>query len=236
MVKKTPRCQGSGGERRLGVEFLKALHVLELSWWTQVCNVAGTLGAVPLDWQTKAVVFWNWRRHLTMCLGESCGKLFGIMGCRAPLCGLLLYNQSQSLGRIARTKSDLFLVTFGLRQGYPVSLILDNQGVEEIQFDCVSAFCRCGSVGPIIPWPPALTVSKSEAAGLKSEVIVISQKKVECLLPAGEEILPQVKEFKYLGDLLTSEWVSATGDRSVWCLQWCGLCAHRSWWMGRGSD
>ncbi|TWW75368.1 hypothetical protein D4764_13G0000300 [Takifugu flavidus] len=39
----------------------------------------------------------------------------------------------------------------------------------------------------------------------KSESMVLAQKKVECLLQVGEEVLPQVEEFKYLGILFTSE-------------------------------
>ena len=39
----------------------------------------------------------------------------------------------------------------------------------------------------------------------KSEAMVLSRKKVECSLWVREEILPQVKEFKYLKVLFTSE-------------------------------
>ncbi|TWW59701.1 hypothetical protein D4764_06G0012310 [Takifugu flavidus] len=35
--------------------------------------------------------------------------------------------------------------------------------------------------------------------------MVLARKKVECLLRVGEEVLPQVEEFKYLGILFTSE-------------------------------
>ncbi|TWW64209.1 hypothetical protein D4764_03G0012170 [Takifugu flavidus] len=49
------------GGRALGMdqirpEFLKALDVVGLSWLTRLCNIAWTLGAVPLDWQTGVVV------------------------------------------------------------------------------------------------------------------------------------------------------------------------------------
>ncbi|TWW66946.1 hypothetical protein D4764_20G0009780 [Takifugu flavidus] len=52
--------------------------------------------------------------------------------------------------------------------------------------------------------------TKCEAAGMristsKSESMVLAWKKVECLLRVGEEVLPQVEEFKYLGILFTSE-------------------------------
>ncbi|XP_061647372.1 uncharacterized protein LOC133486367 [Phyllopteryx taeniolatus] len=39
----------------------------------------------------------------------------------------------------------------------------------------------------------------------KSETVVLSRKRVACPLQVGDEILPQVKEFKYLGVLFTSE-------------------------------
>lgn len=36
-------------------EFSKALGILELSWLIQLCSVAWSSGAVPLDWQTGVV-------------------------------------------------------------------------------------------------------------------------------------------------------------------------------------
>ena len=52
--------------------------------------------------------------------------------------------------------------------------------------------------------------AECEAAGMristsKSETMVLSWKRVECPLRVGNEILPQVEEFKYLGVLFTSE-------------------------------
>jgi len=52
--------------------------------------------------------------------------------------------------------------------------------------------------------------AECEAAGMrigtsKSETIVLSRKKVECSLRVGNEMLPQVEEFKYLGVLFISE-------------------------------
>ncbi|KAK0142406.1 hypothetical protein N1851_019850 [Merluccius polli] len=49
-----------------------------------------------------------------------------------------------------------------------------------------------------------------EAAGMristsKSESMVLNRKRVECTLRVGDEILPQVEEFKYLGVLFRSE-------------------------------
>ncbi|TWW71145.1 hypothetical protein D4764_17G0006280 [Takifugu flavidus] len=53
-------------------------------------------------------------------------------------------------------------------------------------------------------------VTECEAGGMRistsrSESMVLARKKVECLLRVGEEFLPQVEEFKYLGILFTSE-------------------------------
>ena len=53
--------------------------------------------------------------------------------------------------------------------------------------------------------------AECEAAGMristsKSESMVLNRKRVECTLRVGDEILPQVEEFKYLGVLFTREW------------------------------
>ena len=52
--------------------------------------------------------------------------------------------------------------------------------------------------------------AECEAAGMristsKSEAMVLSRKPVDCLLQVGNVSLPQVKEFKYLRVLFTSE-------------------------------
>ncbi|CAI5677887.1 unnamed protein product [Oreochromis niloticus] len=52
--------------------------------------------------------------------------------------------------------------------------------------------------------------AECEAAGMristsKSEAIVLSRKRVECPLRVGDEFLPQVEEFKYLGVLFASD-------------------------------
>ena len=52
--------------------------------------------------------------------------------------------------------------------------------------------------------------AECKAAGMristsKSESMVLNRKRVECTLRVGDEILPQVEEFKYLGVLFTSE-------------------------------
>ncbi|KAM4590384.1 uncharacterized protein V3H82_004354 [Fundulus diaphanus] len=52
--------------------------------------------------------------------------------------------------------------------------------------------------------------AECEAAGMKisaskSETMVLNRKRVECLLRVGEDVLPLVEEFKYLGVLFTNE-------------------------------
>ena len=70
-----------------------------------------------------------------------------------------------------------------------------------------------------------------EAAGMKistskSEAMVLSRKRVECSLRVGEEVLPQVEEFKYLWVLFTVRvgwrWI---GGR----LQYCRSSTGPSW-------
>ena len=52
--------------------------------------------------------------------------------------------------------------------------------------------------------------AECEVAGMiistsKSEAMVLSQKPMDCLLRVGNEFLSQVKEFKYIGILFSSE-------------------------------
>ena len=139
-----------------------------------------------------------------------------------------LYDRCQSLVRIAGSKSDSFPVRVGLRQGCPLSPILFitfmdrisrcSRGVEGIRFGGL----RIGSL--LFADDVVLLASSShdlqlslerfaagcEAAGMrisasKSETMVLSRKRVECPLRVGDEVLPQVEEFKYLGILFTSE-------------------------------
>ncbi|XP_061894160.1 solute carrier family 25 member 55a isoform X1 [Entelurus aequoreus] len=139
-----------------------------------------------------------------------------------------LYDQCQSLVRIAGRKSDTFPVRVGLRQGCPLSPILfitfmdrisrRSQGVEGIWF----GGCRIRSL--LFADDVVLTASSGqdlqlsldrfaaecEVTGMristsKSESMVLARKRVECHLRVAEETLPQVEEFKYLGVLFTSE-------------------------------
>ena len=63
----------------------------------------------------------------------------------------------------------------------------------------------------------------------KSEARVLNRKKVDCLLQVGEEILPQVEEFKYLGVFFKCEWkMEREIDRRIGT-ESAGLCAGPSW-------
>ena len=139
-----------------------------------------------------------------------------------------LYRRSASLVRVAGSKSDLFPVGVGLRQGCPLSPVLFI-----VFMDRISRRSRVGEgigfgggrISSLLFADDVVLLASSnsdlqlslgrfaaecEAAGMristsKSEAMVLGRKRVECLLRGGEEILPQVEEFKYLGILFTSE-------------------------------
>ncbi|KAI3360386.1 hypothetical protein L3Q82_002298 [Scortum barcoo] len=139
------------------------------------------------------------------------GILWGVLreyGVRGPLLRAVrsLYDRSRSLVRIAGSKSDLFPVHVGLRQGCPLSPVLfiifmdrisrRSQGPEGVSQDLQHVLERFAA--------------ECEAAGMristsKSEAMVLDRKRVACPLRVGGEVLPQVEEFKYLGVLFTSE-------------------------------
>ena len=116
-----------------------------------------------------------------------------------PLIGAVqsLYDRCQSLVRIDGSKSDMFPVRVGFRQGCPLSRFGDLRiGSLLFAHDVVLLLERFAA--------------ECEAAGMristsKSETMVLSWKRVECPLRVRNEILPQVEEFKYLGVLFTSE-------------------------------
>ena len=64
------------------------VFALDLGQWTSSTPSAGSWrvhGSLP---NQSTCVLWIWRSHSTVSLRESCGVLFGIMVCRAPLFGL----------------------------------------------------------------------------------------------------------------------------------------------------
>nr|XP_049578940.1 vacuolar protein sorting-associated protein 4A isoform X1 [Syngnathus scovelli]XP_049578941.1 vacuolar protein sorting-associated protein 4A isoform X1 [Syngnathus scovelli]XP_049578942.1 vacuolar protein sorting-associated protein 4A isoform X1 [Syngnathus scovelli]XP_049578943.1 vacuolar protein sorting-associated protein 4A isoform X1 [Syngnathus scovelli]XP_049578944.1 vacuolar protein sorting-associated protein 4A isoform X1 [Syngnathus scovelli]XP_049578945.1 vacuolar protein sorting- len=139
-----------------------------------------------------------------------------------------LYHRCQSLVRISGSKSDSFPVRVGLRQGCPLSPILfiifmdsisrRSRGVEGVRFGDLSIasllfaddVVLLASSGRDLQLSLERFAAKCEAVGMrvstsKSESMVLDRKRVECPLRIGDEILPQVEEFKYLGVLFTSE-------------------------------
>ncbi|KAK3565546.1 hypothetical protein QTP86_011913 [Hemibagrus guttatus] len=152
-----------------------------------------------------------------------------------------LYDRSRSLVCIASCKSELFPVHVGLHQGCPLSPVLfitfmdrisrRSQGLEGVRFGDhrISSLLFADDVVLLGPSSQDLQhalghfAAECEAAGMKvstskSEAMVLDQKKVACTIQVGGEFLPQVKEFKYLGVLFTSEgrmdreidrWISA---------------------------
>ena len=139
-----------------------------------------------------------------------------------------LYNQSESCVRVLGSKSDSFPVGVGLRQGCALSPILfvifmdrisrRSRGGEGIRLGelRVSSLLFADDVVLMAPSVQDLQLSldrfaaECTAAGMrisvsKSEAMVLSRKPVVCTVQVGNEALPQVKEFKYLGVLFTSE-------------------------------
>ncbi|KAI3365904.1 hypothetical protein L3Q82_000734 [Scortum barcoo] len=139
-----------------------------------------------------------------------------------------LYDRSRSLVRIAGSKSDLFPVHVGLRQGCPLSPVLfiifmdrisrRSQGPEGVRFGNhrISSLLFADDVVLLASSSQDLQhvlerfAAECEAAGMristsKSEAMVLDRKRVVCPLRVSGEVLPQVEEFKYLGVLFTSE-------------------------------
>ncbi|KAI3372564.1 hypothetical protein L3Q82_023043 [Scortum barcoo] len=81
-------------------------------------------GSLP---NQSTCALWIWRRHSTVSLVVFCGGCsMNEYGVRGPLLRAVrsLYDRSRSLVRIAGSKSDLFPVHVGLRQGCPLSPVL----------------------------------------------------------------------------------------------------------------
>ncbi|KAI3352720.1 hypothetical protein L3Q82_019300 [Scortum barcoo] len=189
------------------------------------------------------------------------GILWGVLreyGVRGPLLRAVrsLYDRSRSLVRIAGSKSDLFPVHVGLRQGCPLSPVLfiifmdrisrRSQGPEGVRFGNhrISSLLFADDVVLLASSSQDLQrvleqfAAECEAAGMristsKSEAMVLDRKRVACPLRVGGEVLPQVEEFKYLGVLFTSEGkMEREIDRRIdWCSVphlLCGRCTGPS--------
>ncbi|KAI3365768.1 hypothetical protein L3Q82_000703 [Scortum barcoo] len=136
-----------------------------------------------------------------------------------------LYDRSRSLVRIAGSKSDLFPVHVGLRQGCPLSPVLfiifmdrisrRSQGGRRESGLGTTGFHLCFLQMMLSCWLHQTRTfsmywerfaAECEAAGMristsKSKAMVLDWKRVACPLQVGGEVLPQVEEFKYLGVL-----------------------------------
>ncbi|KAK0137050.1 Retrovirus-related Pol polyprotein from type-1 retrotransposable element R2 [Merluccius polli] len=132
------------------------------------------------------------------------GVLWGVLqeyGVSDPLIRAVrsLYDRCQSLLRIAGflgTARALRGVRFGdLRIGsllFADDVVLLASSHRDLQLSLDRFAAECEVAG--------MRISTS-----KSESMVLNRKRVECTLRVGDEILPQVEEFKYLGVLFTSE-------------------------------
>ena len=210
-------------------------------------------GTVPLDWQTGVVVPLFKKGDQRVCsnyrgitLLSLPGKVYSRVlerrirpivepwiqeyGVGGPLLRAVrsLYDRSRSLVRIAGSKSDLFPVHVGLRQGCPLSPVLfiifmdrisrRSHGPEGVWFGShlISSLLFADNVVLLAPSSQDLQhvlgwfAAECEAAGMKistskSGAMVSDRKKVACSLRVGGEFLPEVEEFKYLGVFFTSK-------------------------------
>ncbi|KAI3374861.1 hypothetical protein L3Q82_021401 [Scortum barcoo] len=209
-----------------------AVFVPVVEHWTSSILSTGCLrvyGSLP---NQSTCALWIWRRHSTVSLVVVfCGECSVSMGSGAFAKGCSvrsLYDWSRSLVRIAGSKSDLFPVHVGLRQGCPLSPVLfiifmdrisrRSQGPEGVRFGNhrISSLLFADDVVLLASSSQDLQrvlerfAAECEAAGMristsKSEAMVLDRKGVACPLRVGGEVLPQVEEFKYLGVLFTSE-------------------------------
>ncbi|KAI3364011.1 hypothetical protein L3Q82_001225 [Scortum barcoo] len=164
--------------------------------------------------------------YSVFCGSAPCSM--GSPGAFAKGCSVSVCDRSRSLVRIAGSKSDLFPVHVGLRQGCPLSPVLfiifmdrisrRSQGPEGVRFGNhrISSLLFADDVVLLASSSQDLQhvlerfAAECEAAGMristsKSEAMVLDRKRVVCPLRVSGEVLPQVEEFKYLGVLFTSE-------------------------------
>ncbi|KAI3361660.1 hypothetical protein L3Q82_002021 [Scortum barcoo] len=162
------------------------------------------------------------------------GILWGVLrmsmgsGAFAKGCSVSVTTGAGAWFRIAGSKSDLFPVHVGLRQGCPLSPVLfiifmdrisrRSQGPEGVRFGNhrISSLLFADDVVLLASSSQDLQhvlerfAAECEVAGMristsKSKAMVLDRKRVVCPLRVSGEVLPQVEEFKYLGVLFTSE-------------------------------
>ncbi|KAI3366680.1 hypothetical protein L3Q82_009217 [Scortum barcoo] len=210
---------------------MRFLNVLVVEQWTSSIPSTGcwrVYGSCLPNQSTCAL--WIWRRHSTVSLVVFCGECsMRVWGPGAFAKGCLV-SVTTGAGawtiRIAGSKSDLFPVHVGLRQGCPLSPVLfiifmdrisrRSQGPEGVRFGNhrISSLLFADDVVLLASSSQDLQhvlerfAAECEAAGMristsKSEAMVLDRKRVACPLRVGGEVLPQVEEFKYLGVLFT---------------------------------
>ena len=207
---------------------------------------------------------------MTRFPGRYCGRCCGSIVWGGPYSGpsnpiQSLYTQSESCVRVLGSKSDSFPVGVGLRQGCALSPILFvifmdrisrcSHGGEVLQFGGLRIASLLFADDVVLMAPSASDLQHSldrfaaecEAPGMristsKLEAMVLSRKLIDCLLWVGNEFLPQVKEFKYLGILFSSEGTRERemgrriGARERFCIRFAAPWWWRESWARRQSS
>ncbi|XP_061537112.1 uncharacterized protein LOC133404806 [Phycodurus eques] len=231
-VRSIQRCRrgGSVGKSNLRFRRSSVVFALAVEQRTSSTTSAGSSRVPGSSSNQSTCVLWTWRRRSTVSLGESCGGFLREYGVPNPLIRAVRspYDRSQSLVRIAGSKSDSFPVRVGLRRGCSLSPIVfvtfmdrmsrRSRGVEGVRFGGLSIASLLfaddavllASSSRDLQLSPERFAAECEAVGMRigtseSETVVLSRKRVACPLRVGDEILPRVEEFKYLGVSFTSE-------------------------------
>ncbi|KAM4534591.1 uncharacterized protein V3H82_024506 [Fundulus diaphanus] len=189
-------------------EYLKALDVVGLCWLTRLCNIAWTSGAVPLDWQTGVVVPLFKKGDRRVCSNYRGITLLSLPG--KVYSGVLERRVHRIVeSRIQEEQCGFRPGRGTLDQLYTLSRILEGAW-EFAQPVYMYDVVLLASSGRDLQLSLERFAAECEAAGMKisaskSETMVLNRKRVECLLRVGEDVLPLVEEFKYLGVLFTNE-------------------------------
>lgn len=113
-------------------------------------------------------------------------------------------------------------------------ILINRTGAEEVLWNgfrnsSLFSYNLCGSVGFIEPWSPALTETvycKAVGVTIKSDTVVLSQKKVDC--PLECELQHHGEEFNYLGVFfICQERVEQEIDRCIGAGSVPGFCGCR---------